>query len=441
MTVAIADIRDPGTDQDPVIESEQQLLGAILLRPSVLDEVALDPRRFLRPAHEVLAETLLAMHGRFGIDAVTVTDRLLKTKARVPHTLAHNLVGGCLTAANASWHWRVVTEAWVRRHVAEALTGGAIRTADRSSDPVQLVTEARSLLADLADSISGTGEPERLDTDIDDVIETLIERDQATPTGWNDLDRLLGGWRPGAVYVVAARPGNGKSLMALNAALRVATTAPVLMHSLEMTRTELQHRALSATARVGSERFHTGVDLSEAEWQRISKARGQMAEMTLVVDDRTGVSAADIHSRARSVVDRHGSLGLVVVDYIQLVQTRQGRRETNRQEEVAATSRALKVLAMDLRCPVLVCAQLNRASEQRVDGKPRVSDLRESGSLEQDADVVMLLHRDPDPDKATGELEVVVGKNRHGPTGAFSLAWRPHVSRVDPLDRRHLEAV
>jgi replicative DNA helicase len=436
----VSDLAPVGAETN-AMESERQLLGAILLRPSVLDDLALDPQRFYRPAHQLIAEHVDAMHARREpIDPVSVGDRIIRAGARVEPVLLHELVGGCHTATNAAWHWQRVSEAWARRTVAETAHGIALKAAQHTGDPLELVTAARADLADVAARVTGAGEASLLQDGISEVIETLTRPTSLTATGWTDLDRVIGGWRPGAVHVVAARPGKGKSLLALNAAMRVAGGAPALFHSLEMPRREIQLRAIANLARVGSERFHRGSDLTEAEWGRVSKAWTRMSEMTLIVDDRAAVTAADIHSRARSVKDRYGSLGLVVVDYLQLVRPSTGRRDETRQEQVASVSRALKLLAMDLEVPVIACAQLNRQSEQRGDGKPRLSDLRESGAVEQDADCVLLLHRDDDPEVNPGELEVHVAKNRAGATGPLSLMWAPWVSRIDNLGR-HLEAV
>jgi replicative DNA helicase len=431
----------PADTTDPVITAERQLLGALLLRPAALNELSLDPARFYRPAHSLIAAALVRMHARHeGIDPVTVDAALGKAGAKVPPRYLHDLVAGCVTAANTTWQWQVVTDAWARRHTTETLHATAARiTTDTATDPLGEITRAQGTLAGLVADLTHAGDLTGFDHGIDDVLSTLTDPSAARRTGWGDLDAMIRGWRPGALYVVAARPGNGKSIVALNSALRVAVDTPVLFHNLEMSRAELQERALSAWSGVGHERFHTGADPTAREWAKLHEARERLAGMTLVVDDRPGVGVADVAARARSVIDRHGSLGLVVIDYLQLVTpARSGRRDENRQEQVAAMTRSLKLLAKELRVPVLLCAQLNRQGDSRADSRPRLSDLRESGAIEQDADVVMLLHREVDVDPQqenprAGELELAVAKNRHGPTGVVRLAWRAHVSRVDPI--------
>lgn len=420
------------------IAAERQVLGACMVsNGSVLDDLPLDPDRFYRPAHQLVAEAILSQRER-GVpcDVVTLTDTLRSRKTLTqagggPELFAIN--GECLSPHSAGHYWRIVSETWARRTVIEAAMAMHARAADAEIPPEQTVERARSSLDTLAERVHGASDAPLVGHGMDDVVDSLTRADTFTATGWADLDRLIGGWRPGSVTVVAARPGNGKSLFALNAAVNVSRDGYALMHSLEMTRREVQQRVLAGEAKVDLSTFGTGADLNEAQWEGVARARGRIDAMKLVIDERTSVTPADIHSRARSLIRRHGSLGLVVVDYIQLMQAPTRRKDASREQEVAAISRSLKIMAMDLKVPVIICAQLNRQAEQRQDGLPRVSDLRESGALEQDADCVILLHRDADPEKSAGELDVLVGKNRHGPTGPLKLAWRAHISRLDNL--------
>lgn len=427
------------------LEAERQVLGAVMVSDGkCLDDFDLDPERFYRPGHQLIADAIAAnREAGDPFDPISLTDRLRKqgTLAQAGgDTYVFELNGGCLNAWSASHHWRTITDAWARRTVIEQMQAAAARAADPGLPPEQTVERARSALDGLAERVHGASDAPLVADVMDEVVESLTRPDAVTPTGWLDLDRLIGGWRPGAMYVIAARPGNGKSLFALGAAMHVSREQRALVHSLEMTQREVGQRVLAAEAGVNLSQFGAGGDLPERQWESIARARGRIDGLRLVVDDRTRVSPADIHSRARGLIRRHNDLGVVVVDYVQLMQAPMRRKDASREQEVAAISRALKVMAMDLRVPVILCAQLNRKSEARGDGMPRVSDLRESGALEQDADAVILLHRDPDPEKAAGELQVLVGKNRHGPTGPCALAWRAHMSRLDNLGPREVSA-
>ena len=420
------------------VEAERHVLGAALISNGrSLDDVGLDPERFYRPAHALIAEAMLAMR-RDGqpIDPVTVIDHLVRRgtiKQAGDAVYVHQLFADTVTAANVRHYWEQVTDAWARRVVVQEGMALADRARDYELPREQTVERARSSLDRLAESIHGATDAPSIGDIVPRVIDNLTAKRSFTPTGWTDLDAVIGGWRPGAVYVVAARPGNGKSIFALNAAMHVAQTQRALFHSLEMTEDEVTTRAVAAMSRVPMQKFGTGEDLPDGDWDKVSRAVGKLDGLQLTIDERTSVDVAAIHSRARSEQRRHGSLGLVVVDYLQLVTARRERRDENREQQVAGISRALKLLAMDLRVPVLLCAQLNRQSEHRADGRPRLSDLRESGAVEQDSDVVMLLHRDPDEEKRAGEVDVIVDKNRHGPRSCVTLAWQAHVSRLDNL--------
>jgi replicative DNA helicase len=273
-----------------------------------------------------------------------------------------------------------------------------------------------------------------------DRIEMLYDRGESITglsTGYIDLDEKLAGLQPSALYVVGARPAMGKTAFALGMAANSAMKdgRPVLIFTLEMSQLELCQRLLCAEALVDAGRVKTG-RLEEGEWNRISHAVGRLAEAPIYIDDNPHTSVMDIRAKARRLKSRQGDLGMVVVDYIQLMTGRSSAE--SRQVEVSEISRNLKILARELEAPVVALAQLNRALEQRQDKRPMLSDLRESGSLEQDADVVLFLYRDevydPDsPDK--GVAEVIVAKHRNGPTGRTRLAFRGQYTRFDNMAR------
>jgi replicative DNA helicase len=261
-----------------------------------------------------------------------------------------------------------------------------------------------------------------------DRLEALYDRGDTitgVPTGFLDLDERLSGLQSGSLILLGGRPSQGKTAMALNMAAHAALEVgvPVLFFSLEMSHSEVMQRLLSAEARVDSQRIRNG-KLLEADWPRISRALGRLGEGPLHVDDNPAVTIMDIRGKARRLRSRLGSLGLIVVDYLQLMSGRHSAE--TRQVEVSEISRGLKILARELEVPVLALSQLSRNLEMRADKRPQLADLRESGSLEQDADTVLLVHRAAAYDSSAdpGVAEVIVAKQRNGPTGPpISLAW------------------
>jgi replicative DNA helicase len=261
-----------------------------------------------------------------------------------------------------------------------------------------------------------------------DHIEALYERNESitgVPTGYTDLDEMLAGMQPSNLIIVGARPAAGKTSWALGAAAHAALHAhrPVLIFSLEMSHLELTQRLLCAEARVDASRLRTG-KLQEPDWPKISHAVGRLGEAPIFIDDNPHLTVTEIRAKARRLKSREGDLGLVVVDYLQLMTGRTSAE--NRQVEVSEISRGLKILARELECPVVALSQLSRGLEQRADKRPMLADLRESGSLEQDADVVLFIYRDElyNAESADrGTAEIIVAKHRNGPTGNVQLAF------------------
>lgn len=266
---------------------------------------------------------------------------------------------------------------------------------------------------------------------IDATIDSLEQPSTAMPTPWIDLDRLIRGWRPGALYVIGARPGVGKSICAIQAAIGLADHGHVALNSLEMPAREIHTRVIANVATVALGRLdgtaEVGVGLSDRDWRHIAEARQRLATMRLSIDDRSTAGILDVRSHARTL-SRRGPLSAVIVDYLQLMSTPRGDRRP-RHEVVADFSRSLKILAKELNVPVIALSQLNRASEGRGDRRPVLADLRESGAVEQDADVVILLHA---PDEDSDDLDLIVAKNRHGIAGKVSLTRRGEYARVEP---------
>lgn len=414
-------------------DAEADLIAVVMFTSGrVLDEVDLQAEEFFRPANKAIFAAARRMHaeGR-AVDATTLADHLRRRGEleRPVGGLGYlaSFTGRFGSAAVAPEYARIIRERAARRAIVDAGVRLQIRGSRPTDDVVEVVEDVRATVDRLAERLTGA-----VDTDseqhLDDAIDAIEHGTASLPTPWPELDHLIGGWRRGAVYVVAARPGSGKSIFGVQSALDVATrhSLPAVVASLEMTRTEVLQRCFSQLGPVNlSSIMRGGPGVGVDEWERIAKARSVMSETRFVIDDRSHPSVADIRGAVASCVRRHGSCGLLVVDYLQLV-TAAGRAE-NRQAEVAGISRALKVAAKDMHIPVVVAAQLNRAPEG-ANRPPRPSDLRESGAVEQDADVVILMHRDPE--KEPDVLHVAIGKNRHGPVGGFRLQWEGHYSRL-----------
>ena len=258
-----------------------------------------------------------------------------------------------------------------------------------------------------------------------------------SPTGYHDLDELLLGLQPSTLTIVAARPGQGKTSFALGAALHCALDAkkPVLFFSMEMGHLELTKRLLAAEAQIDARKLSTG-RLSEHEWPKLNQAVGRLAEAPFFIDDNPHCTVMEMRAKARRTKARYGDLGLIVVDYLQLMAT--PRRSESRQVEVSELSRGLKILARELDAPVMTLSQLNRQLEYRQDKRPMLADLRESGSIEQDADVVIFIYRDeyynPESEQR-GMAEIIVAKHRNGPTGASRLAFLEQYTKFANLAR------
>jgi replicative DNA helicase len=364
------------------------------------------------------------------LDAIGGSSTLLSLQANTPAT------------SNAARYATIVEEhALLRR-----LIGVAGEIAELGyglpDDVTKTIDAAESMVYDLSQHriTDSTAELRDLLAETLGRIEEMYDRGDSitgTPTGYTDLDTLTAGLQPEALIVVGARPAMGKTAFALGMAAHAAMTAnrPVLFFSLEMSRLELSQRLLCSEARVDSSRVRNG-KLDDNDWSRITSAVGRLAEAPIWLDDNPNVSIMEIRGKARRLRSKIGDLGLVVVDYIQLMTGRTSAE--SRQVEVAEISRGLKILARELHCPVVALAQLNRSLEQRADKRPMLSDLRESGALEQDADVVMFLYRDEiynpeSPDQGTAE--VLVAKHRSGPTGVSKLAFLSHYTRFANMAR------
>jgi replicative DNA helicase len=406
-------------------------------------EVGLTAEEFYKPAHGHVFDAVTSLYSAGEpADPVTVAEELRRAnllEAVGGPALLLTLQASTPATSNAGRYARIIHEhALLRRLIGVA---GEIAEIGYSvpDDVIAAVDRAESMVFDVAQRrVTDTMAPikELLDASLTR-LEMLYEKgDSITglPTGYHGLDELMSGLQPSTLNIVGARPATGKTAFALGMAAHAALEVrrPVLLFSLEMSHLELTQRILSAEARVDSTRMRNG-KLAESDWTKLSHAIGRLAEAPLYIDDNPQATVMEIRAKARRLKSRLGDLGLIVVDYLQLMTGRTSAE--NRQVEVSEISRGLKILARELEVPVVALSQLSRQLELRADKRPMLADLRESGSLEQDADLVVFLYREEMYDKDTerkGIADVIVAKQRNGPTGDFPLVFLPdHMTFAD----------
>jgi replicative DNA helicase len=443
--------RNEGGDANPVIDvrvpphnitAEASLLGAMLLsRDAIADAIEIvRPEHFYKPAHAHIFDAIVTLYGAGEpVDPVTVAevlDRAALLESLGGAGVIVDLQASTPAIASVSRYARIVQEhATLRRLIGVAHDIADIAYA-KPDDVVKAVDRAESLIYEVgqgrvADTMSQIRD--LLDANLDR-LEQLYERGQTitgTPSGYIDLDDILGGMQPSALIVVGARPAMGKTSFALGMAAHAAIESdlPVVVFSLEMSQLELSQRLLCSESRVDSKNVRDG-KLTEADWKKISHGVGRLAEAPIFIDDNPNVTVMEIRAKTRRLKSRLGKLGLIVVDYLQLMTGRSSA--DNRQVEVAEISRGLKILARELETPVVALSQLSRNLEARQDKRPMLADLRESGAIEQDADVVLFIYRDEiyHPDTSDlGTAEIIIAKHRNGPTGHVRLAFLPHYTR------------
>jgi replicative DNA helicase len=435
--------RDGDDERTPPhdLAAEQGALGGMLLSKDAIYDVLeiLKARDFYRPAHKTIYEAILGLFSQGEpADAVTVAAELTRrgdigTMGGAPYL--HTLIGTVPTAANAAYYARIVAEQAKLRRLVTAGTRIAQMGYSGDDDPDTLLDLAEAELMDVADR-DGSEDYAPLSEVLPgalDEIEAAHRRDgtlTGVPTGITDLDALTNGLHPGQFVIVAARPGLGKSTLALNwaSAAAIDRGLATAVFSLEMSRAEIGMKILSAEAAVGLHLMRTG-HLADADWGILAEAQANIADAPLFIDDSPNMSMLEIRSKCRRLRQRH-DLRLVIVDYLQLMSS--PKRTENRQQEVSEISRGMKLLAKEIGVPVVALSQLNRGPEQRTDKRPLLSDLRESGSLEQDADMVILLHREDAYERESpraGEADLIVAKHRNGPTSTITVVFQGHYSR------------
>lgn len=446
--------RDPALPTDAELAAEQAVLGGMMLTPAVIAEVmaVLTVEHFYRPAHQVIAAAILRLDEQgHAAEPVAVSVELERQGqlSRVGGlSYLHTLYAVIPTAANASYYAEIVRDCARRRSGNELSLriGQIVRTGGDGAELGEAIDQALEVYYD---QVSGTThEIQPLATSLD---AWLADKEDPTPpaglsSGLVDLDRITK-VRPGELVVIAARPGIGKTVLATQLARQTSIHAglPALFFSLEMTRAELLDRVFAAEARVDHDHIREK-DFQHDDWARIIRHVSDIEAAPLYVEDRSDIGVDEIRAIARDYHRRHGGLSLIVIDYLQLIRPRAQRREVTREREVAEMSRALKVLAKELNVAVVLVAQLNRGSTQRADRTPQESDLRESGSIEADANQVWLLHRpeygvpwetvEADRDAyRPGEVLIIIAKNRGGRTGSEWFSWRGGYQSIGDLQK------
>lgn len=423
------------------LAAEQSVLGAMLLSKDAISDAVEIVRGadFYRPSHESIFDAIVSLYGRGEpADPITVASELGKRAelGRVGGPVyLHDLLASVSIAANASYYATIVRDKAVLRRLVNASIKIAQLGYAGVGDVDNIVDEAQQTLFEVTEN-KASEDYKPLSLLIQPTMDEMeaIDRNDAlsgVPTGFSRLDAMTNGLHPGQMVIVAARPGVGKSTLALDfcraAALRHDLTAAFF--SLEMSQTEIVMKLVSAEAGVSLKSIRSG-GMNEMEWDRVTQKMSEMNDKPLFIDDSPNLTMMEIRAKARRLKQRH-DLKLVVIDYLQLMSS--GKKVESRQLEVSEFSRQIKLLAKELEVPVVALSQLNRGPEQRKDGVPQVSDLRESGSLEQDADIVILLHREEmynreDP-SAKGMADLYVAKHRNGETGKIECVFQGHYSR------------
>ncbi|AZU64764.1 replicative DNA helicase [Neobacillus mesonae] len=431
------------------IEAEQAVIGAIFLEPSSLTTASeiLIPEDFYRAAHQKIYNVMLKLNDEGkAVDLVTVTEELAAAKLIEDIggvSYLSELAGSVPTAANIEYYAKIVEEKALLRRLIRTATNIATDGYTREDEVETVLSEAEKSILEVAQRKNAGAFHDIKDVLVRtyDNIEEMHKRVgeiTGLETGFTELDKMTAGFQRNDLIIVGARPSVGKTAFALNIAQNVAkkTGENIAIFSLEMGAEQLVMRLLCAEGNIDAQRLRTG-SLTEDDWGRLTMAMGSLSNTGIYIDDTPGVRVNDIRAKCRRLKQEHG-LGMILIDYLQLI-LGSGRSGENRQQEVSEISRSLKQLARELQVPVIALSQLSRGVEQRQDKRPMMSDIRESGSIEQDADIVAFLYRDDYYDKESENkniIEIIIAKQRNGPTGTVSLAFVKEYNKFVNLERR-----
>ena len=430
------------------LEAEESVLGAMMISPGAIGAVSeiVDAGDFYRESHAKIYRSALALYAKGEpVDAITLTDQLEERGELEDvggRVRLHELAALVPASANASHYARIVHETATLRGLIRV--GGEIARLgwERPGETGDLVDQAEQILYDLSQQ-RVTGEWSEIESLLKESFERITALYESgveltgTPSGFRDLDRLTSGFQPGNLIIVAARPSMGKSALALCMAANMGVRhgIPVGLFTLEMSKAEVTQRLMCSEAKVESQRLRNG-KLAPDDWPRLTAACDKLAKAPIYVDDTGLLNMMEIRSKARRLKARHPDLGLIIVDYLQLLTPSHRRDSDGRVQEVSEMSRSLKILARDLDVPIVALSQLSRAVEQRTDKRPILSDLRESGSIEQDADLVAFVYRDEyynDESDQQGLAEVILAKHRNGPTDSIKLSFLKRYAKFSDL--------
>jgi replicative DNA helicase len=448
----------PGAAPPHSIEAEQSVLGAILLSERVhyalVIEEALRPEDFYRERHRVIYESMMALYDQSEpIDVLTVTEHL-RSRGKLEEAggpaQIDELTAAVPAVGNLRRYGKIVKEHSLLRRLLTATYDIQASVHGHDAEPREIVERAEKTMLEVAHD-----DRQKDFRAVGEVLHEEIDKWQAlaaegrsmtgTPSGFNDLDAITGGFQPGNLVIIAARPSMGKSALVTNMAENVALNherpRPVALFSLEMSEAELAQRFIASQASIKGDDLRKGRLKDESKWKRVLKVAGQYDASPLFVDDSSDIGILDVRAKARRLhqqtLARYGGLGLVIVDYLQLM--RADSRVENRVQQVGEISRGLKILARELQVPVIALSQLSRGVESRTDKRPMLSDLRESGQIEQDADLVMFIYRDeyynPESTDRPGEADLLIAKHRNGGLGEVPLTFQNEYPRFLGLQR------
>lgn len=434
------------------IEGEEAILGALLIDPDVILDVAafLKPDAFYREQNRWVYQAILDLHeAREPLDFITLTELLRKRnqlESLGGEAYVISLINGVPTSVNARSYAQLVEAAAMRRRMITAAGAIANLAYNEAEDIAVVIDRAEQTLFSVTE-----GRTTRDLTPVRDIASEYLDRIEAlnargedmigVPTGFTDLDKLLGGLNKSDLLIVAARPGMGKTAfqlaIALHAGLRHAKR--IAMFNLEMSGEQLVQRLIAAETRIDSQRLRRG-KLQDGEWPLFYEAIGRLSETRIFIDDTPSITPLQLRTKCRRLYAEHG-LDLIMIDYLQLMQAE--HTTNNRVQEISEISRGLKTLARELDVPVMAASQLSRAVESRQDKRPQLSDLRDSGSIEQDSDIVMFIYRDeyynPDSTERPNIAEISVAKHRNGPTGVIDLYWHGQLATFRNLQRQEVK--
>ena len=431
------------------IDAEEAILGAILVNPSCMNKIVenLSPESFYKPAHRYVYEAMLQLYnGEDKIDIVSVSDVLninQKLELVGGRAFINDLSYKTITTANVEYYARIVQEKAIKRSLINA--GSEIVTSGYDLNPIEESLElAEKLIFDIASQKASKSMVPIKDL----VYETYAKIEErynnkgsltGIATGFYDLDTMTNGLQKSDLIILAARPAMGKTAFALNIAQNVALRAnvPVAIFSLEMSKDQLVQRLLCSEAEVDTQRLKTG-NMQAKDWEKIAVAMNNLSEAKIYIDDTAGCTITDLRAKCRRLAMAEKNLGLIVIDYLQLIE---GSGREDRMQQISSISRGLKILAKELNIPIIALSQLSRAVESRTDKRPMLSDLRESGSIEQDADIVTFIYRDEyyknanDEEEMSekaankGEAEIIIAKHRNGPVGTVKLLFQGSITK------------